>query len=156
MEGKKKDGSVGLTCSICGSACRARCHVAALRRSPWEVVARSSHASHQILAGVGRKTSPPPFLRFATRDTIATRWKTSSPPRHSTHALASSVKCLKPSSSSSSSSSVLFRAEITERALMWNMRLHPPFISSVLHLFSLVSSHWGILSRAMAATVRLW
>ena len=42
------------------------------------------------------------------------------PPRHSTHALASIVKRRE------SSTSVFFKAEITEGALMWN---HPPFIS---------------------------
>lgn len=56
------------------------------------------------------------------------------PPHHSWHALASTVKCLK------SFTSVFFRVEITERALMWNMRLLSRFISSILHptSFSLV------------------
>lgn len=56
------------------------------------------------------------------------------PPHHSWHALASPVKCLK------SFTSVFFRVEITERALMWNMRLLSRVISSILHptSFSLV------------------
>lgn len=68
-----------------------------------------------------------PFLPIASGDAMATRRKKSGPPRHSTHALASIVKCLK------SSTSVFFRAEITKRALMWNL---PPFISSIFPLFS--------------------
>lgn len=43
-------------------------------------------------------------------------------PRHSTHALASIVKRLK------SSASVFFSAEITVRALMWNLPPHIPAI----------------------------
>ena len=70
-----------------------------------------------------------PFLSIASGDTMATRWKKLGPSRHSTHALASIVERLK------FSVSVFFRAEITERALMWNMRLLPPFISSVFSLF---------------------
>jgi len=53
---------------------------------------------------------------------MATRRTELGPPRHSTHALAAIVKRLK------SSTSVFFRAEITERALMWN---RPPLIAYI-------------------------
>lgn len=51
------------------------------------------------------------------------------PPIHSTHALLSSVKRLR------SSTAVYFRAEITMRALMWNIHDVPLFIFSVSHYF---------------------
>lgn len=79
-----------------------------------------------------------PFLPIASGDTMATRPKKTKqkmgPPHHSWHALASTVKCLK------AFTSVFFRVEITERALMWNMRLLSRFISSIPHptSFSLV------------------
>lgn len=71
-----------------------------------------------------------PFLPIASGDTMATRRKKLYPLHHSTHALASIVKCLM------SSTSVFFSAEITERVLMWKMPLLPPFISSIFWLFS--------------------
>lgn len=79
---------------------------------------------------------------------MATRRTELGPPRHSTHALAAIVKRLK------SSTSVFFRAEITERALMWN---RPPLIA---YIFSTLlppppPSLKGFISVALGATVRL-
>lgn len=75
-----------------------------------------------------------PFLPIASGDTMATRPKKQTKNGSSSPFLASPVKCLK------SFTSVFFRVEITERALMWNMRLLSRFISSILHptSFSLV------------------
>lgn len=78
-----------------------------------------------MLAELGTKNMLP-FLPITSGDAMATWRKKLGPPRHSTHALASIVERLK------SSSSVFFRAEITARALMWNL---PPFVLSIFSLF---------------------
>ena len=89
------------------------------------VVAHWSNASHQMLAETGTKHAPIPPHRLRRHHS---NWrKELGPPHHSTHALASIVKCLK------SSTSVFFSAEITERALMWNL---PPFF--LFYFFALL------------------
>lgn len=73
-------------------------------------------------AGRGGHKTCPHSSPLASGDAMATRRKKLCPLRHSTHALASIVKRLK------SSHSLFFSAEITARALKWNL---PPFISSI-------------------------
>lgn len=120
-----------MTYSVSGcvkSLCWAWCHVEALRSSYWGWW--PSNPKPLIKCWQRWAQNMLPFLPITSGDTMATRRKKLGPLRHSTHALAAIVKCLK------SSTSVFFSAEITEKALMWNMHVLPPFISSIFWLFS--------------------
>lgn len=123
-----KHGSADVTYSISDcvkSFCWAFCHVGALESLHWG--RWPTDPMPPIKCWQRWAQNMLPFLPIASGDAMATRRKKLGPPRHSMHALASIVKRLK------SSTSVFFWAEITERALMWNL---PSFISSIFSLFS--------------------
>ena len=105
-----------------------------------------SHASHQMLARVGTEQAPhsSPSPQETPWQLGRKREKEKKKNRHSTHALPSSAKRLR------SSTSVFFRAEITERALMWNMHLLP-----FLHLLCL-TLFFPLFPLAKSSSPMLW